>query len=54
MSLDVSHDTGVVVLVAHHARRTLSIPGVLSSSEMLQPESWGVAQPLLGCHIDDY
>src|SRR5690348_7674478 len=34
--------------------RTLSVPAVLTSSEVLKPEAWALAQDVLGCRIADY
>lgn len=40
------------LLVKHG--RTLHIPAVLTSSEVLRPEAWALAQSVLGCRIIDY
>jgi len=34
--------------------RTLRVPAVLTSSEVLKPEAWALAQEVLGCRIADY
>ena len=34
--------------------RTLRVPAVLTSSEVLKPEAWKLAQEVLGCRIADY
>jgi phenylacetate-CoA ligase len=34
--------------------RTLRIPAVLTSSEVLKPEAWTLAQEVLGCRLADY
>jgi phenylacetate-CoA ligase len=34
--------------------RTLQVPAVLTSSEVLKPEAWTLAQEVLGCRIADY
>ena len=34
--------------------RSLKVPAVLTSSEVLKPEAWALAQEVLGCRIADY
>ncbi len=34
--------------------RTLQVPAVLTSSEVLKPEAWTLAQEVFGCRIADY
>jgi phenylacetate-CoA ligase len=40
-------------LLQEHGR-TLRVPAVLTSSEVLKPEAWTLAQEVLGCRIADY
>lgn len=41
------------LLLTERARR-LTIPAVLTSSEMLHPETWDLARDALGCRVADY
>jgi phenylacetate-CoA ligase len=43
--------------LARHLRdngRTLSIPAVVTSSEVFRPEAWALVQRVLGCRLADY
>jgi phenylacetate-CoA ligase len=38
----------------HESGRKLSIPTVVTSSEVMKPGAWGMAQDVLGCKLADY
>lgn len=41
-------------LLLRERGRTLQVPAVLTSSEVLKPETWALARETLGCRVTDY